>query len=133
MILLAVAAAHLLIFVCEAADVEVAGYYLLCSLSYCLVAAAALFVWTKTASVFIFWYVVVNYIAAVLNYFLSTPTGYDMFRFFHFGAFQTVAFIVECLVIVQGGRCAYISLRSLFVRPRAVGTPNPSLLGRGAA
>jgi len=103
MILPVIVIAWLSIFACEQLIDGVAQYYLACSLVYSAISVMASGVWVKTRSPTVLAYAGVNFLAALSNWLMSYPVGYDMLRAFHFGPFQVVAAIIEILALATGG------------------------------
>lgn len=112
MILVVILGAWLAVFLCERAIDDVAIYYLASSLVYSAVAICSFFVWLSGRSRVVFAYMAVNFLAAVFNFLISTPAGYDVYSSMYFVSFQPIAAAVELLALVHGGIDALLFFRS---------------------
>jgi hypothetical protein len=126
-ILVVVLSAWLSVFLCEKFIDDLALYYLTSSVVYSVVAIGSFIVWLKTRSRVIFAYIVVNFIAAIFNFLISTPLGYDVYSVIYFVYFQKVMAVVELLALIHGGVDALLLFRSRF------GIANSGGLVRGAS
>lgn len=102
MILPVIVFAWLAIIGCEQ-YVDGAAYYLACSMSYSAISVLSIVVWRFNRSATVFAYAGVNFLAALFNWLISYPVGYDMLAAFHFGPFQVVAAVIEILALTTGG------------------------------
>ena len=114
MILVVVLSAWLSIFLCEKLVDDLALYYLMSSVVYSGIAIGSFFVWLKTRSLVVFAYIVANFIAAILNFLISTPLGYDVYSVIYFVYFQKVMAAVELLTLIYGGVDALLLFHSRF-------------------
>ena len=114
MILVVVLGAWLSVFLCEKLIDDLAIYYLMSSVVYSAVAIFSFIVWLKSRSRIILAYIVVNFIAAILNFMISTPLGYDVYSVIYFVYFQKVMAVVELLALIHGGVDALLLFRSRF-------------------
>jgi hypothetical protein len=114
MILVVVLGAWFSVFLCEKFIDDLAVYYLTSSLVYSVVAIGSFFVWLKTRSRVIFAYILVNFIAAIFNFLISSPLGYDVYSVMYFVHFQKIMAVVELLALVHGGVDALLFYRSRF-------------------
>jgi hypothetical protein len=114
MILLVVLGAWFSVFLCEKFIDDLAVYYLTSSVVYSVVAISSFFVWLKTRSRVIFAYILVNFIAAIFNFLISSPLGYDVYSVMYFVHFQKVMAVVELFALVHGGVDALLFFRSRF-------------------
>lgn len=133
MILLVVLGAWLSVFLCEMWIDNVALYYLTSSLVYSAVSICAFIVWVKFHSRVVFGYIVVNFIAAIFNVLISTPTGYDVYSVFYFADFQKVMAAVELLALVHGGVDALLFFRCRSLSVSGRGLVRDTSLGRDGA
>ena len=114
MILVVVLSAWLSVFLCEKLIDDLALYYLMSSVVYSAVAISSFFVWLKTRSLVIFAYIVANFIAAIFNFLISTPLGYDVYSVIYFVYFQKAMAVVELLTLIYGGVDALLLFHSRF-------------------
>ena len=114
MILVVVLGAWLSVFLCEKLIDDLALYYLMSSAVYSGVAIGSFFVWLKTRSRVVFAYIAVNFIAAIFNFLISTPLGYDVYSVIYFVYFQKAMAVVELLTLIHGGVDALLLFHSRF-------------------
>jgi hypothetical protein len=103
MILLVVLGAWVSVFLCEKLIDDLVVYYLTSSIVFSAVAIISFIVWLKTRSRVVFAYIVVNFIAAIFNFLISTPLGYDVYSVIYFVYFQKLMAVVELMVLIYGG------------------------------
>ena len=133
MILLVVLSAWLSVFLCEKLIDDLAVYYLTSSMIYSAVAIGSFFVWLKTRSRVIFAYILVNFTAAIFNFLISSPLGYDVYSVLYFVHFQKVMAAVELLTLIHGGVDALLFFRSRFDAVNSSGMVRGAGVGRDGA
>jgi hypothetical protein len=114
MILVVVLGAWLSVFLCEKLVDDLALYYLTSSVIFSAATIGSFYVWLKNRSRVIFAYIMVNFIAAIFNFLISTPLGYDVYSVIYFMYFQKVMAVVELLALIHGGVDALLLFRSRF-------------------
>jgi len=87
-----------------------AEYYLLCAIAFAVISITSSITALKLKSKILFCYAVVNLFAAIINWFMSFPAGYDLLSHFYWYStlnFSLVFLAVELMVVLDGGRDAF--------------------------
>ena len=87
-----------------------AEYYLFCAAAFALISMAASTAASKLKSKILFCYAMVNLFAAIINWFMSFPSGYDLLSHFYWYStlnFSLIFLAVELMVVLDGGRDAF--------------------------
>jgi len=87
-----------------------AEYYLMCAIAFALIGAASSMEAFRLKSKILFCYAMVNIFAAIMNWLMSFPVGYDLLSYFYWYAtlnFSLVFLVVELMIILDSGRDAF--------------------------
>ena len=94
-----------------------AEYYYICSASYAIISLISSIAAYTLKCRILFCYSLVNLFAAIINWFLATPEGYDLFNYFYWYAplnFSLIFLAVELMLLWSGGRDAFIFIHNEF-------------------
>lgn len=85
-------------------------YYLFSSIAFAMISMVSSLTAYRLKSKVLFCYATVNLFAAIINWFMSFPVGYDLLSHFYWYAtlnFSLVFLVVELMIILDSGRDAF--------------------------
>lgn len=114
--LLILAYSYIWIIICEN-SFDWAEYYFLCSASYSVVSIISSIAAYSLKCKILFCYAMVNLFAAIINWFLADPSGYQLFSYIYWDAplnFGLIFLAAELMLLWSGSRDAFVFIHNEF-------------------